>query len=207
MNVIKLNSLARWRNLEAGKAIHFADVGRSERRICLTVNTHLATALWLRNADGEERLLACLTPGLNKVEFYAAGPFAVVPSDGDNELWYQTAEAEPNHVVIADPVIYTGIPERRQRNPQLEMIMYAMRQNLAARDAHFAAELAKLKGERENVEAAKGAVHEPKAQVPAADKVGTGPKKGNKKAAPVADQLRSPGEAEGDEPDAEDAVE
>lgn len=154
MNIVKLNSLSRWRLLEKGKAIHFAALGNGERRIRLTVNAQLETALWLRNADGEERFLAALNPGVNLVEFMAVGPFAVVPSDGENEIWYQTAEAEPNHVVISDPVIFTGIPQRRQRNPQLEAIMYMMRQNqaenekrLAAQAQAFAAELAKAKGE------------------------------------------------------------
>lgn len=180
MNIVKLNSLSRWRLLEKGKAIHFAALGNGERRIRLTVNVQLETALWLRDADGEERFLAALNPGVNLVEFMARGPFAVVPSDGDNELWYQTAEAEPNHVVISDPVIFTGIPQRRQRNPQLEAIMYMMRQNqlaneqkIAAQAEAFEKQLAKVKGEADAATAAKppvGGDKPPKAGGKPADK-------------------------------------
>lgn len=175
MNVVKLNSLARWVFLPKGKAIQFAAVAGGERRVRLTVNCHVEDALWHRSADGVERLLAVLEPGLNTVEFYAAGPFAVASSSKvDNEIWYQTAEAEKSHVVIKDPVVFTGVPQRRQRNPQLDAIMYVMRQNqrLVEQAEASLSKLEKVKGDIDNARASEKEPVAPKVGKPAGKKPG-----------------------------------
>lgn len=203
MNIVKLNGLSRWKLLPRGEAIHFAEKPGGDRRVKLLLNSQFDIGLWFRNADGEERFLAALCPGLNEVEFFAAGPFAIVPSDGENELWYISTEAEPAHVVIKDPVIYTGIAQRRQRNPQLEAIMYVMRQNqrendakLAAQADLFADQLAKLKQEKPNGETG---VHEPTSKKPAKPRVDAGRADKPKEKAPL--EPVSPASGNVNEPD------
>lgn len=155
--VVKLNALDRWMLLESGKAIGFVKTGDTARRVRLEVNCAAPTVFHIENEDGP-RLLAAVPAGLEVIEFSMAGDFAVFPQEGAGEVHYRTAEAEPTHHVVVNPVVFTKLAQRRHRNPELEAIMYRMQENmerrLAAQHAETQAALAAMAKRNANNEPA-----------------------------------------------------
>lgn len=145
MDVIKLNSLDRWRLLEKGKLISFA--GRHMRRVRLHVNCAEETALILQLDGGVLRLLTVVPAGLSCVEFNHAGGFGVWP-ESEAEFWFHTAEDEPTSIASLG-TSFTTIHQRPARNLELERIMFAQEQNQKRREAVLLAEIAKLVGNKE----------------------------------------------------------
>lgn len=137
---IKLNSLSRWSVLKNTDAIMFAGSDVAERRVRINFNLEGVTAFYIEQG-GEERFLVTLQPGLETVEFNAAGSFAVFAEAGSAAVHYQSADLEPTFAEIVDPVIFTRIANRRHRNPELEEIMYRMQANMERRLAQQAGEL------------------------------------------------------------------
>lgn len=138
--VIRLHSLSRWKLLEAGKYIEIN--GERDRKVRVEFNTEAPTRLdlvWTEAEETEITFLAVIL-GMEVVEFHApAGTAIVATSEG--EVWYFTDEGE---VVATDKeaVSYTKIMNRRARNPQLEMMMFKMEQNMNARMALMEDEVA-----------------------------------------------------------------
>ncbi len=131
--VVKLNSLSRWALLAPTTAIVFDGSDVAERRVRIDFNLEAATSFFIVTADGEELFLAALPPGLETVEFSAAGTFRVYAESGSGAVHYISADLEPTFSEVVDPVIFTKIANRRHRNPELEEIMFRMNQNLEAR--------------------------------------------------------------------------
>lgn len=130
---VKLHSLSRWLPLNQGEAIVFnKSSGTGERRVRLHLNMARQTTFFVEDGDGA-RLLTTTGPGLETIEFSAAGKVAVFAEDGAAEVHYQTSEYEPTHVRVVDPVIFTKIANRRHRNPELEEMMFRMNQNIERR--------------------------------------------------------------------------
>jgi hypothetical protein len=175
---IKLNSLDRWTLLPRGKAIAF--VGTDARRVRLHVNAQFECGLYIRFDGGEERFLAAVPAGLETVDFTAAGNFVVSPSDGEIEIWYQTAEDEPTYFENLDPVIFTKIIQRRKRNVDLELMMFKANQNAAVREAAMQREFSA------QLDAIKASIVAP-APVPASkkDKANVAPRKTDKPVVPA----------------------
>lgn len=150
---IKLNSLARWHDLEAGKAILF-EKGSSngERRIRLNLNLAGQTAFYIENEKGP-RFLAVAGPGLETLEFSVAGTVGVFADEGSGPVQYQTSETEPTHAEVVDAAIFTKIANRRHRNPELEEVMYRMQMNMERRLAQQAGEIEAAFERRRNEEA------------------------------------------------------
>lgn len=135
MQTIKLNSVDRWRPaLE--KVLTFEGIGA--RRIRLHVNSPDIARAWLVLPDGELQFLARVE-GYQVVEFHAEGVIKI-NLDG-SEVWWMCSEAEPTHVEVIDPVVFTKIANRRHRNPELEEVMYRMQLNMERRLAQQAGEI------------------------------------------------------------------
>lgn len=133
---IKLHSLSRWERLPNDKTLLLPGApGDGERRVRLQVNCSHETALYVHVHEwGTSRLLAVVPAGLETVEFSASGLLEIDTSaQGDQEVWYQTADIEPTHTIVRDPVIFTELAQRRHRNPELEEIMYRMQVNIERR--------------------------------------------------------------------------
>lgn len=207
MNVIKLHNLSRWLSLPADNAIEFCEVSPGSRLIRLYLNVANAGTLAIVRDKAAPEFLAAVEPGLNLLEFHAAGAFKVLADAECGSVRYFTSEAECGHVVVNDPEIFTGIARRRERNPEMERLMFMMRQTIDARLAQQAAafneQLAKAKGNsdgdgrktekvdgdlrmaegveksRKPAEAKRPAVHEPAPAKPAKPRLdASGPDKG-----------------------------
>lgn len=139
---IKLNSLARWLTLEPKMAITFdkAASGEAARRVRLSLNLERWTAFYIHDGKAS-RFLTSVGPGLNTVEFSAAGRFQIMAEPDAGAVQYQTAEAEPTHSVVADPAIFTRLAQRRHRNPEMEEMMYRVQLNVERRLAKQASEI------------------------------------------------------------------
>lgn len=150
---IKLNSLDRWKTLEANASINFEGAEDAERRVRLKVNCEEETSFYYEDANGP-RFLTGVGMGVTEIEFGATGKFSVFPHEGAGVVQYQTAEHEPTFAVIFDPVIFTKIANRRHRNPEIEQMMFMMNQNierrLAAQKHEFEAALERRRNEEIN---------------------------------------------------------
>lgn len=129
----KLHSLTRWSLLAPGAAIEVAEPsGDGDRRVRINVNVADQTTFYVETEDGPQ-LLGTIPPGQETFEFTAYGRVAVFAKEGSGEVYYQTSEQEPTHIVVVDPRIFTKIANRRHRNPELEEMMQKMQLNIDRR--------------------------------------------------------------------------
>lgn len=139
---IKLGSLSRWALFPQG-ALTLAGREEGERRIRIQFNCEAETALY-RVVEGveDQQLVVVVGPGAETVEFVAAGEVGLIAVTREGaQVWYQTADTEPTHVEVLDPVIFTRIANRRHRNPEMEEMMFRMQQNMERRLAQTAGEI------------------------------------------------------------------
>lgn len=103
-------------------------------------------------ADEEFTFLCHCRGGRDTIDFNVDGPFRLVPVDGSVHVYSQDSQQIEMHVL--EPEVFTRIANRRQRNPEYEMMMYLERQNIERRFADLAAD-----AERRIVAAEQGAKH------------------------------------------------
>nr|WP_316650681.1 hypothetical protein [uncultured Gellertiella sp.] len=137
---IKLNSLSRWAVLRAKEALGFDGPDDVERLVRLNLNCQSPTDVWISRRDGEISFLCFAPAGLETIEFYIDGAFSLLFDDERGEVQYNCAEFEPSHFEIDDPVIFTKIAERRDRNPAMEEMLYRAQVNVERRLAQQADE-------------------------------------------------------------------
>lgn len=172
---IKLESLSRWNHLAPANSLILETRERGVRRIRISVNSP-GLARFFVVLDGKERFLATVDR-CDTIEFYAEGVVEVVTTD--ENVFVHTAEHEPTHIRVTDPVIFTRIANRKARNPDLEHMMHLMHVNLEKRLARAEAD-ADLRV-KAAISAANQAVHEapapakPKAKKPAKETVPPAP--------------------------------
>lgn len=138
---IKLNSVSRFRDLEQDGCIWFEKPAHEkERLVRLSLNLEDRTAFFIDNGEAM-RFLCSAGPGLEVVEFYAAGKIGIVPEKDHGAVQWLSAEDEPTFSTVADPRIFTKIAARRQRNPELEQLVAKSMANVERRLALQATEL------------------------------------------------------------------
>lgn len=69
--------------------------------------------------------------GRDTIDFAVDGAFDLLAVGGDVHIYSQDSLQHEVHVL--DPLVFTRIANRRQRNPQLEMMMWQQRQNMERR--------------------------------------------------------------------------
>lgn len=117
------------------------------RRMRLDVNAPFPARLFYATGDGEITFLG-LVEGRDVIEFEThGGTFSVVVEDGD--CWVYTIDGEDLSFSIPEAVTFTKLMERRARNPELEMMQYAMKANMRAMMEHQTRELELLLDRRE----------------------------------------------------------
>lgn len=135
-----LNNIEKWEDLTEGEALVLE--GTRRRRITLHVNAPHEANLYLveTGKDGADKgRFLCKVCGLDVVRWTAQGVQKIV-SDVPLVKVY-TGELEKTSMASPDPTVFTKIAERRQRNPQLELMMRTMRQNTEALLSAQAAEM------------------------------------------------------------------
>lgn len=79
------------------------------------------------NSVGEVLLFVGKVDGRDTLEFYVEGAFSLFCEGGDAYVYTADGQSVATHVVA--PVVFTRIADRKQRNPNLEMLEYRMRLN------------------------------------------------------------------------------
>ena len=138
----RLFNLDKWQVMPEGRALKF-DTDRP-RVIRLDVNSSGPTNLyvmWRGQVDEEhaEATFLAHVHGRDVIEFHTPGAFALV-CDGEPCSVY-SVDGDVWTLVDPAPEIFTRIHERRVRNPDLELIVAKMQQNMERRLAIQADEL------------------------------------------------------------------
>lgn len=141
----RLTNIDKWRCVEAGKAMNFEN--DAVRRIRLDVNAPTEVSLFYATGDGEVYFLARVV-GRDVIEFAThGGTFSITVEDGD--CWVYTIDGEDVSFSVPDAVVFTKLFERRARNPEVEMMAHAMRENTRRMMEQQANELERVLSRRE----------------------------------------------------------
>lgn len=142
---IKLDDIASWKLVLNGEALMLAGDTDDVRRVRIDLNVEDRTWIYVSSVDAvvKDQFLAAVGPGLETVEFYAAGDLAVSfvaasPDEKGSQVWVYTAELDPNVAEVPDAVSFTEMHQRRARNPELEMMQLLARQNERRMDEKLA---------------------------------------------------------------------
>lgn len=138
--VVRLHNLSKWQKLEPGEGIEL--LGAHDRKVRVEVNTEAPTRFDVVHGDDDDTQVTFLAVvhGMETLEFYApGGTYLAATSDG--EVWYFTNEGDQT-ATDREAVSFTRVMNRRARNPELERMMFKMEQNMNARLALMADEVA-----------------------------------------------------------------
>lgn len=133
---IRIHNLDKWALLQPGMVLEL--VANDTRKIRLEFNCPADTRIDVADADGKLTFLAVVR-GYEVVEFYGHATSHVVATS-DDEVWYFTNDGETTATDTPEAVSFTKIAGRRERNPELERMMFKLEQNMLRRiDAERAA--------------------------------------------------------------------
>lgn len=125
----RLHNISKWFEVGMGKAVHFGNP--APRFVRLDVNAPEPTSLYYADGNGEVTFLARVV-GRDVIEFRSDGEFSITADDGKLVNLY-TIDGEDISFSIPDAVKLTKLVERRQRNPELELMQHMMNRNLENR--------------------------------------------------------------------------
>lgn len=148
--MIRLHNVNKWVAAPSGSVLHLP--GDNGRTIELDLNTETATLVSLVT-DGKPIFLASVN-GREKLEFSVSDGAVYVAFESDGEVWYYTRDGENTAIERVDAVSFTQMMGRRpERNHQLELMMFTMRQNEQRREAVLAEQVAQLAAARARIDA------------------------------------------------------
>lgn len=158
---IRIDNLNKWTRLKEGGAISYP--GTRRRTVVLEVNSPDWCQYYVEqkldqilnnperitdNEAGREPLLVTepetrqfigVCQGRASLEFAVDGPFKLRVEG--SETWVYSADGLQVETTVVEPLIYTRIANRKQRNPHLEMMQYQMRLNQEAMARQLEAEV------------------------------------------------------------------
>lgn len=149
--MLRLGNLKRWTRVKEGESYPIAGDNLA-RPVSVEVNAPGECILMYRLEGMDNFEMLTLVRGLDRVEFSCQGNIEIAPLDG--ECSFYTAEGQDVAIRVIDPQSYTVLHERREINPELEAVRYAMEQNARKREA-----LQKAEWERRNA-ALEGKINE-----------------------------------------------
>lgn len=174
--MIKVGDLTLFTRLLAGEQAQFLNV--ITRNVRFTVNAPTEAQLMVipLTDDGEvpddaDAMFLCTIKGLDDIEFFALGPFAL---SSDVDILLKTIDGSPIHTFTPEEATFTRIAERRPRNPEIERLQEMLLKNQERRMGAMYAEVEReryaLARERETLHqstSADGGSGEPPAPAPA----------------------------------------
>lgn len=138
--VVRLHNVTKWKCLKPGEMLSLR--GSQPRRVRVEVNCVAPTRFDIVAPNGVPVFLA-VVQGLETLEFSAGADTNLVPTSED-EVWFFTNDGDHT----ASPTrsaSFTKLATRRERNPQLELMMFKQEQNMRRREARMAAEIAEMR--------------------------------------------------------------
>lgn len=140
---VKLRNVTKWKLLSAGGVLSLPK--DEPRLIRLEVNCVGDTRIDVISGDAVIFLWA--GQGLETIEFAVPGPCEVVFTS-EAEVFYATDDSGEAGVSDMEETPFTTIMSRRVRNPQMELMMFKMQQNIERRldqqRAEYDAQIARL---------------------------------------------------------------
>lgn len=129
---IKIGNLSRWARLEPGQVLTFGQENR-QQRIRVEFNVSDETHITAIDHKGHERFVAVIQ-GHETIEFTTEGDVVLVPTT-EGEIWWYTRDGDTDAMELVHEVPFTRVMQRRARNPELELMMFKMNQNIERRIA------------------------------------------------------------------------
>lgn len=126
-----LADLEKWRRVPSN-ATGLIFTNDLPREVRLQVLAEQPTRLYVEH--GEHRHFIGIVCGYEVIKFQMTGPFSLVADAVGCVVWTPEIESA-GAVEIPEAVSFTTMMTRRQRNPQLEMMMHKMQQNMERRIA------------------------------------------------------------------------
>lgn len=155
--VVRLFDYASWAEWKPGTGLLVGGLGA--HRVVVDVNTTDVTHFTLVPADGPQASVYIgKVDGLDRLQFTAFPGdllYATVKSDGD-AVWYFTNEGDQIAVESAQKS-FTRLAVRRERNPELELMLFKMRQNSERNTRLLAEQIAEMREDMAARAAAAGA--------------------------------------------------
>lgn len=127
---IQMMDLRKWQPLAEGEVARFHK--ENARTVRIDVNTTHPVLLYVAQKDEDAEFL-CKVDGRDRVEFSVDGPFDLTADGG--EVRFYTVDGADFTMEKVDHDSFTRIVQRRERNPEMERMMYLMHQNTEKRIA------------------------------------------------------------------------
>ena len=148
--VLRLNSLRGWNLLKSGEVLELPGVSR---RLRLELNVPQAMRVDLVE-DGKEVFVA-VVEGYQVLDLAVYGPcfltFTDAVAEGGGEVWYRSDDGVDSSLKRAAAVSYTKLALRKERNVELDRILYKAEENARRREARLLAELERVSGQVANL--------------------------------------------------------
>lgn len=124
-----LKNLQRW--IPAKTGVKFPN--EEPRKVRLEVLSEGVTVLRVQQGKGSAMFIGRFE-GYDVVQFHVDGPWTL-QADGDKAYFWTPETVDAGIVEIPDAVSFTTIMTRRQRNPELELLMKKVGDNMERRIA------------------------------------------------------------------------
>lgn len=148
--MIRLHNVSKWQPAPAGSVLHLP--GENGRTIEVDLNTETEARVSLVT-DGKPVFLASVK-GREKLQFSVEDGDVYLGFESEGEVWYYTRDGENTAIERIDAESFTQMMGRRpERNHELEVMMFKMRQNEQRREAVLAEQVAQLAAVQAQVEA------------------------------------------------------
>lgn len=138
--VVRIHNVGKWAMLKAGEVLELQ--GDRLRKIRLEVNCPAPTRFDV--VEGEKLTFLAVVVGHETLEFTASADAHVVPTSVE-EVWFFTNDGDQVAFDVPGAVSFTKVMNRRARNPEQEMIMFKMEQNMLRRMEAQSAEINALR--------------------------------------------------------------
>ncbi len=130
-------SIYDWQKLPKNERAIFQSDVIGQRLVRLRVNAPQRVALYLTLPDLVDPVFVATVQGLDEIQFYVDGDYKLSAIGG--ELWFDTLDGTRPDVEPVEPDSFTSIVERRQRNPELELLERKMHENIERRMSYLTA--------------------------------------------------------------------
>lgn len=203
--VLRIHNVGKWSPLGVGNVLNLK--GEQFRKVRVDVNCEQPTAFHIVEGGELGRLtFVGVVTGLETLEFSISGGDQVhLTAASDGEVWYFTNDGDSHANEDLEAVSFTQVmPQRAQRNPEMERMMWRMEQNMNRRLQQQQGEFeAMIAAQAEREAAAPPEQQEPPKEakpdeVGAAASAGTASKAKSGKAKPAASEPEKAGAADGD---------
>lgn len=150
--VVRLHNLGKWLLLAPGAS--FVVQGLGAHQVTVDVNCEQRTPFVVVRNDGSQTFIASVE-GMERLIF-TAEPDEYLMATSDGAVWFFSNEGDQIAVESFEQS-FTRLATRRERNPELELMMWKQNQNMLRRETQMAEQMAEFRADMAARAAAEGA--------------------------------------------------